>query len=235
MELELERSQHHLRQSVFAQWNLGLWNSEPGTHIQSHLQRDRIVSLFLRPALLLRNDRHGHGGESIAYTNADTHAHIYTDTSSISYPDRNAYANIYTHTYAHIYTHTSSISYPDRNAYADSRGHTYPYSHTNRYTHANSHGHTYADTNSHPYAHSHTDTNGYPYAHSHTDTNGHPYAHSHADTNGHTDAVHRKMFTNAEAGSDSGAASHATASDSWHVHSRSYAEPRARGNYSCRG
>jgi hypothetical protein len=183
MELELERSQHHLRQSVFAQWNLGLWNSEPGTHIQSHLQRDRIVSLFLRPALLLRNDRHGHGGESIAYTNADTHAHIYTDTSSISYPDRNAYANIYTHAYPDIYADAYT------NVYAD--------------VHANS--------------------------------NGHPYAHSHADTNGHTDAVHRKMFTNAEAGSDSGAASHATASDSWHVHSRSYAEPRARGNYSCRG
>src|SRR5262249_42342911 len=137
MELELERSQHHLRQSVFAQWNLGLWNSEPGTHIQSHLQLDRIVSLFLRPALLLRNDRHGHVGQSIAYTNASalphacadgaTYAHISTDTSSISHPDRNAYANIYTHayaniytrTYAHIYTHTSSISYPDRNAYAN--------------------------------------------------------------------------------------------------------------------
>jgi len=63
-------------------------------------------------------------------------------------------------------------------------------------TYANSH--TYADS----YADSHTYADGY------TCGDGHTYA------DGHTDAVHWKMFTDAEAGSDSGAASHATRSHS---------------------
>ena len=121
---------------------------------------------------MLRNDRDGDGVDSDPNTYANAYAHIYTDTSSISYPDG--------HTYAHIYTDTSSISYPD--------GHTYADSHTDCYTYAD--GHTCAD--------------GHTYADSHTDCPCQCY----------TDAVHWKMFTDAEAASDSGAASHATCSHS---------------------
>jgi hypothetical protein len=103
-------------------------------------------------------------------------------------------------------------SYADSHTYADGHtcgdGHTYADSHTDGHTCGD--GHTYTD--------SHTD--GHTYADSHTDAYGHTYADSHTDANGHTDAVHRKMFTDAEAGSDSGAASHATRSDSCHVHER---------------
>jgi hypothetical protein len=131
---------------------------------------------------MLRNDRHGHGGERIAYTNADAHAHIYTDTSSISYPDSNAYAHIYTRAYPDIYADAYA------NVYAD----------------------VYANGNINPYANSIPHTNAYAHA------------------------MHRKMYANAEAGSDSGAACHGTASDSCHV-PRSYSGPHTRGSYSCRG
>src|SRR5215472_16896977 len=99
---------------MLAQWNLGLRNSQPGGYLRSHLQLSRIVSLYLRRALLFRDDRHGHGGKSITYTNADgdTYAHIYTDASPISYPDSHAYAN--------SYSHASPINYPDSHAYANS-------------------------------------------------------------------------------------------------------------------
>jgi hypothetical protein len=132
--------------------------------------------------LLFRNDRDGHGGKSIAYTNADAHAHT----------------NAYGDTYTHIYTDASPVGYPNSHAYANGHG--------NRHTYAN--GHSYGD--------------------------GHAYADGFTDGYSYADALHGKMYADAEAGSDSGAASHATASDSCDVHSRSYAEPRARGSYGCR-
>jgi hypothetical protein len=153
---------------------------------------------------MLQYDRHGHGGERIADTNADTHAntyadsdtytHIYTDTSSISYPDGD--------TYAHIYTDASPISYPDSNAYA----HIYTGADPDIYSGAypNGHANTNADVN------------------------------SIAPTNAYADAMRGKVYANAEAGSDSGAACHGTASDSCHV-PRSYSGPHTRGSYSCRG
>ena len=123
---------------MLAQWNLGLRNSQPGGYLRSHLQLSRIVSLYLRRALLIRDDRHGHGGKSITYTNADgdTYAHIYTDASPISYPNSHAYAN--------------GHSYGNRHTYANGHG--------NRHTHAN--GHSYG--NRHAYADVLTD--GYSYA-----------------------------------------------------------------------
>ena len=180
---------------MLAQWNLGLRNSQPGGYLRSHLQLSRIVSLYLRSALLFRNDRHGHGGKSITYTNADgdTYAHIYTDASPISYPDSHAYANSYARAYPDIYTH----------AYANSYTHPYP--------------NIYADAYANVYA------------------NFNAYANGIADTNAYADALHGKMYADAKAGSDSGAASHTTPRDSFHAHSRPYAEPRAWGSYSCRG
>lgn len=193
LDLERVRSQHHLGYAVHVQWNLGLWNSQPGLYVRSHLQHGRIVSLFLRRALLSRNDRYGHGCESVANTNGDTHAHTCADGD----------------TYAHIYTDASSISYPDSNAYAHIYARAYPDIYADAY--ANVHADVYANGNINA------------------------YADSVAYTNAYGDAMHGKVYADAEAGSDSGAASHATASDSCHVHSRSYAEPRARGSYSCRG
>jgi hypothetical protein len=165
--------------------------------------------------LLFRNDRHGHGGKSIAYTNADgdTYANIYTDASPISYPDSHAYANSYTHSYpdiyanlnayANSYAHASAISYPDSHAYANICAHAYP--------------DIYADAYANVYANLNAHANGI------------------AHTNAYDDALHGKMYADAKAGSDSGAASHTTPGDSCHAHSRSYAEPRAWGSYSCRG
>src|SRR5215471_18850704 len=108
---------------MLAQWNLGLRNSQPGGYLRSHLQLSRIVSLYLRRALLIRDDRHGHGGKSITYTNADgdTYAHIYAHAYAISYPDSHAYANIYAHAYANVYANFNAYanSIADTNAYAD--------------------------------------------------------------------------------------------------------------------
>ena len=85
---------------------------------------------------------------------------------------------------------------------------------------------SYAD--SHTYADGHTCGDGYAYADGHTCADGHTYADSHTDCpcQCYTDAVHWKMFTDAEAASDSGAASHATRSDSCH-------ERHAWGSYGC--
>jgi hypothetical protein len=83
---------------------------------------------------------------------------------------------------------------------------------------------SYAD--SHTYADGYTCGDGHTHADGYACGDGHTYANSYA--NGHTDAVHWKMFTDAEAGSDSGAASHATRSDSCHVHER-----HAWGSYGC--
>jgi hypothetical protein len=141
--------------------------------------------------LLFWNDRYGHGGEYIAYTNADAYAHTYAD--------RNAYT--------HSYTDASPISYPDGNAYADGN--------------SDADGHAYADGNS--------DADGHTYADGNSDADSNAYA------DGHTDAVHRKMYADTEAGSDSGAASHAAPSDSCHLHSCSYPERHVRGSYRCRG
>ena len=172
---------------MFVEWNLGFWSSQPGLYVRSHVQLGRIVSLYLRRALLSRNDRYGHGSESVAYTNADAHPHTCADSD----------------TYSHIYTDASPISYPDRNAYA----HIYTRAYADRYS----------------------DGDGRAYADGDSDADGHTYTHS------HTDAMHRKMHADAEACSDSGAASDGTASDGCHVHSRSYAEPRTRGSCSYRG
>src|SRR5215472_4865569 len=108
---------------MLAQWNLGLRNSQPGGYLRSHLQLSRIVSLYLRSALLFRNDRHGHGGKSIAYTNADgdAYANIYTHAYPNSYPD--AYANVYANfnAYANVYANFNAYAngIADTNAYAD--------------------------------------------------------------------------------------------------------------------
>jgi hypothetical protein len=59
-----------------------------------------------------------------------------------------------------------------------------------------------------------SDPNTYAHAYAITYADGDAHADSHTYAHGHTDAVHWKMFTDAEAGSDSGAASHATCSHS---------------------
>jgi len=106
-------------------------------------------------------------------------------------------------------------SYADSHTYADGHAdfHTYAdsYADSHTYTDGYAHGHTYADS----YAHGHT------YADCNSYADGHTHAHGHTNANGNTDAVHGKMCTDAEAGSESRAASHATRGDSWHVHSHS--------------
>ena len=93
---------------------------------------------------------------------------------------------------------------------------------------------SYAD--SHTYADGYTCGDGHTYADRYTCGDGYTHADGyacgdgHTDTNGHTYAVHWKMFTDAEAGSDSGAASHATRSHSWF---HSYTERHAWGSYGC--
>ena len=54
-----------------------------------------------------------------------------------------------------------------------------------------------------------------------TPTGSHCNRHSNSYSHRHTDAMHGKMCTDAEAGSKSRAASHATRGDSCHVHSHS--------------
>ena len=96
----------------------------------------------------------------------------------------------------------------------------------NTYRDADANSYANADANS--YANADPNSYGDADANSHTCGDGHTYADSYAD--GHTDAVHWKMFTDAEAGSDSGAASHATRSHSWF---HSYTERHAWGSYGC--
>ncbi len=47
MDLELERSQHHFGYSVHTQRNMGLWDSQPGSYLLSHIQYCGVVSVFL--------------------------------------------------------------------------------------------------------------------------------------------------------------------------------------------
>jgi hypothetical protein len=117
------------------------------------------------------------------------------------------------HTYAHVHTCA------DSNAYAN--GH----SDGDRHTYANGH----SDGNRHAYANGYSDAHCHTYANGHSDGNRHTHADGHSDGNGHTDAVHGKMWTDAEAASDSSAAPHATRGGSCHC--RSYAEHHPRASY----
>ena len=103
-------------------------------------------------------------------------------------------------------------------SYADS--HTYADGHADFHTYADIHADIHTYTDGYAYADGHTCGDSHTYADGHTCGDGYTYADSNTDANGHTDAVHGKMFTDAEAGSDSSAASHATRSDSCHVHER---------------
>jgi len=94
---------------------------------------------------------------------------------------------------------------------------------------ANAHGDAYANAHGDAYANAHGDAYANTYAHAYTITDADTYAISHADSNAtthaHADALHGQMYTDAEAASDSSAASHgasqshATRSDSSYVHS----------------
>jgi len=114
----------------------------------------------------------------------------------------------------------------DANSYANADANSYANADPNSYGDADANSHTCGD--GHTYADGHTCGDGYAYADGHTCADGHTYADSHTDCpcQCYTDAVHWKMFTDAEAASDSGAASHATRSDSCH-------ERHAWGSYGC--
>ena len=122
-------------------------------------------------------------------------------------------------------------TYGDGNAYAnsDSYSHTYTDSHAIGYTHTDSHAIGYTHSHSHAGGH----TYAYSYRYSYAYANSHIDAYGHIDAHGHTDAMHGKMFTDAEATSDSPAASHARRGDSCHAYSPSYTKRQARGGYSC--
>ena len=98
---------------------------------------------------------------------------------------------------------------------------------------SNSNGDAYAHAHADAYPNAHADGDAHPntYAHAYPITDAHAYPITDADTYAntdaqcHTDTVHGKMFADAEAASDSSAASHgagqshATRSDSSYVHS----------------
>jgi hypothetical protein len=120
---------------------------------------------------------------------------------------------------------------------------TYGYGHTYAHRHSDGDGHTYADSHANRCTHSHGHANGYThtdsyryscaYANSHIDGHGHTYTDSFTDADSHPDAMHGKMFTDAEAASDSRAACHATRSDSCHAYSPPCTKRQARGGCSC--
>jgi hypothetical protein len=68
--------------------------------------------------LLSGNDRHGHGGESVAdtYANAYAHGNAYPDTYAYAYAHRNAYPDTYAYAYAITYADSKPYAHADANA-----------------------------------------------------------------------------------------------------------------------
>ena len=128
---------------------------------------------------------------------------------------------------AFAYAHGEPKCYTNCNCNPNGNGDTncHPDSNSNGNGNSNAHGDAYANAHGDAYANT--------YAHAYTITDADTYAISHADSNAtthaHADALHGQMYTDAEAASDSTAASHgasqshATRSDSSYVQSHSHA------------